>query len=119
MHFIKLSNKTFKIVSFFNCEQIHFLSTTQGKQQVARKLGNFERNIVGMRHPAVLFFSSLIDSHYKNGIFDFESRIEYINNKLAFRYYFSKYQLSEGGAGDLTDIINLDITDGGPASVIH
>ena len=42
-------------------------------------------------------------------------KIGYINNTLTFYYCFHKHQLDEAG---WTDIPNLDITDGGSATMI-
>ena len=47
--------------------------------------------------------------------FDFGTRIGYLNNALAFYYCSHEYQLGKAGS---TDIVNLDINDGSPATVI-
>ena len=73
------------MVGRFNCEQVHLLSTKQGKQQVARNFRDFDRNIAAACN-ALQCFSGLIDFHYKNDTFDFEMRIAYVNNKLTFHY---------------------------------
>ena len=40
-----------------------------------------------------------MNSHYKNGTSDFETKIAYVNNTLlTFHYHSHKYQLGEAGA---------------------
>ena len=48
--------------------------------------------------------------------FDFGTKIGCIKTVLTFHYCFHKYELGETGQAGRTDILNLDLGNGGPAS---